>query len=291
MCNRDIKGYIIEGADQQGKTTVVNRFVKEGSLPSYKFGIPDSNFDFFEDYIKPFKDDYRVYDRSFVSEMVYSSVIPGRKCRVSRYEELVDYFRKEKFVFIFLERGNHEWIDREEEFDRSYSQKLKYEYRKVFEKIKCEKYFLDPENELDRSLIDNFVNNDFSERRLLQEIYRHDLWKMMVSCIFLNRTHRDVFDKIRCDFFYRYSSPYKLVNADESEVKDIISFLGFKNRRYENLKNFSEDFMNGVNIENCRGIGRYALDSYEIFFKGNIEVNPKDEKLKEYVLWRKSLEC
>ena len=291
MCNRNVKGYIIEGADQQGKTTVVNMFVKEGSLPSYKFGVPDSDFDFFEDYIEPFKNGHRVYDRSFVSEIVYSSVIPCRKCRVSRSEELVDYFRKEKFVFIFLERSNHIWIDREEEFDRSYSQRLKFEYRKVFERIKCEKYFLDPENEFDRSLIDNFVNNDFSERRLLQEIYRYDVWKMMMSCIFLNRTNRDVFDKIRCDFFYRYSSPDKFVNADESEVKDMISFLGFKNRRYENLKNFSEDFLDGVNIENCRGVGRYALDSYEIFFKGNIEVNPKDEKLKEYVLWRKSLEC
>lgn len=291
MCNRDIKGYIIEGADQQGKTTVVNWFVKEGSLPSYKFGVPDNNFDFFEDYIKPFKDGYKVYDRSFISEIVYSSIIPGRKSRVIRLEELVDYFKKEGFIFIFLERYNHKWIDREEEFDRSYSDKLKLQYREVFESLMCEKYYIDPENYIDRLLLDNFINNDFSKRRLLQEIYKYDLWKMMVSCIFLNRTHRDVFDKIRCDFFYRYSSPEKFVNADEYEVKDIISFLGFKNRRYENLKNFSEDFMNNVNIEKCRGIGKYALDSYEIFFKGNIEVDPDDEKLKEYILWRKNLEC
>lgn len=288
MCDRSINGYIIEGADQQGKTTIVKNICENSKRRSYKFGVPNKDFDFFKSYIDPFiNNNYTVYDRSFVSEVVYSRVIPNRKVRVERFKDLVDFFKNNNFVFLFVERSDHVWEDREEEFEEKFNNSLKKEFREVFNMMSCEKYFLDPSDEIDKRTIENITTSMFSKRRLLQEIYRFDVWKMVVSCMFLNRTHRDDFDKIRCDFFFKYKDPVSFLSSDESEIKEMISFLGFKNRRYNMIKNFSEDFLKGVELKDCRGVGQYVKDSFDIFCKCDYNISPKDKKLLEYLEWIK----
>lgn len=283
---RPINGFVVEGADQQGKTTVVDKFVKTGRT-SYKFGVPDEHFDFSEDYKTPFKNGFTVYDRSFVSEIVYSSVM-NRLVRVIDKTDLEKFFSTNRFVFLFLERKNYNWSDREEEYTKDLNSLFIDRYREEFTRLHCEKYFLDPEDEKDSKMIDCMVENNYSPRRLLQEIYRHDVWKMIVSCIMLNKTNRTQVDKIRCDFFFKYSSSESFLMGNKEEIKIYLSSLGFKNRRYDMIKNFSEDFLLNKDIKDCRNVDKYASDSYEIFCKGNYSVKPIDLKLKEFLLWKAS---
>ena len=285
---RPINGFVVEGADQQGKTTVVDRFVKNGRS-YYKFGVPDEHFDFLEDYKTPFKKGFTVYDRSFVSEIVYSSVV-GRPVRVKYKEDLESFFSTNRLVFLFLERKNYSWVDRKEEYTEDLNRLFIDRYREEFVRLRCEKYFLDPEDVKDSKMIDCMVENNYSPRRLLQEMYKHDVWKMIVSCIMLNKTNRSQVDNIRCDFFFKYSSPESFLLGDADYIKDMLSSLGFKNRRYDMIKSFSEDLLSDKLVQDCRGVGRYASDSYEIFHNDNYNIEPTDLKLKEFLSWKKDLQ-
>lgn len=155
MCDGDIGGFIFEGADQQGKTTVIETLFKDRKVA--KFGAPGPGFDFYEDYITPYViDGCTVYDRSFLSEIVYSRVL-GRKVRVRELEKLLSFFNDMDFVFIFLEIKNFVWQDREEMYDAELNVKFLAEYRKLFEEIKCEKYFLDPTDPKDMLILKNLA--------------------------------------------------------------------------------------------------------------------------------------
>lgn len=159
MYNNKINGFIIEGADQQGKTTLVDTFFKDHKATRFK--APEKDFDFYYGYTDPFiKDGCVIYDRSFISELVYSRVL-GREIRVTQLSDLIDFFNINNFIFIFLQRSNYKWNDREEMFGKELNEKFILEYRKVFSEIQCEKYFIDPCNVNDMDIINNLVNSRF----------------------------------------------------------------------------------------------------------------------------------
>ena len=84
-------------------------------------------------------------------------------------------------------------------------------------------------------------------RPLLQEIYQADGWKMLTCCMLLNLTNRKQVDTIR----------------DELLSKGYVK--GFKS------------------VDELFGVGQYAKDSWEIFQHGNMDVNPTDKVLLEYL--------
>lgn len=120
---------------------------------------------------------------------------------------------------------------------------------------------------------------------MIQEIYKHDPWKMLICCIFLNQTTRDQVDKIRIEFFERYPDAESVINSNYEEISNIIEPLGFKNRRTETLKKFSHDWLNIDWKEPIElyGIGKYGQDSWEIFQKNNYDVSTSDGALKSYL--------
>lgn len=283
MCDRTIGGFIVEGADQQGKTTVIETFFKDRKVA--KFGVPDKDFDFLYGYIIPYSNEWcTVYDRSFLSEIVYSRVL-GREVRVKHLDRLLEYFNKAGFVFIFLEMKDFVWQDREEVYDAELNVKFLAEYRRLFEEIECEKYFLDPKDSSTSRMLYDMSVGSYSKRRLLQEIYRHDPWKMVMSCTMLNRANRTVVDRVRGNFFFRYPNAEEFLKADAEQVKGMLNVLGFQNRRYDTMRKFSIDFIIGVDVEGCYGVGKYASDSYRIFHCWDFTVEPEDLKLKEYLSW------
>lgn len=125
---------------------------------------------------------------------------------------------------------------------------------------------------------------------LLQEIYREHPWRMLVCCIMLNCTSRKQVDQVRDEFFRRYPDSLEAESADPAEMAELIAPLGFKNRRTQTIKRFSSDWMNLAWSEPSElyGIGKYAQDSWEIFQKGNLEVEPTDGVLHKYLAWAKT---
>lgn len=121
-------------------------------------------------------------------------------------------------------------------------------------------------------------------RPLLQEIYQTDGWKMLVCCMLLNLTNRKQVDTVIDELFDKYPTPEDMMNAEHSDVVDIIQPLGLYNTRAERLIRMSEGYVNGFkSVDELYGIGQYAKDSWEIFQNNNMKVNPTDKVLQEYL--------
>jgi len=121
-------------------------------------------------------------------------------------------------------------------------------------------------------------------RPLLQEIYQPDGWKMLTCCMLLNLTNRKQVDTIRDELFKRYPTPKDMMNANQSELAELLKPLGLYNRRAKSLKRMSEGYVKGFNsVDELYGIGKYAMDSWEIFQNNNRNVNPTDKVLLAYL--------
>lgn len=101
----------------------------------------------------------------------------------------------------------------------------------------------------------------------------------------LNQTSRKTVKKVLPEFLYWFPTPKVLICAKEDFVKSIIQPLGMTNVRYTRLVKMSWDYLtwDGVDAKKLYGIGDYGSDSYEIFFKQNYTVKPKDKELKRYL--------
>ena len=122
------------------------------------------------------------------------------------------------------------------------------------------------------------------ERPLLQEIYQDDGWKMLVCCMLVNLTNRKQVDTVRNELFSKYPTPEDMMEAEHSDLVDIIKPLGLYNTRAERLVKMSEGYVNGFNdVTELYGIGEYAKDSWEIFQLRNRNVKPRDLVLQEYL--------
>jgi len=121
-------------------------------------------------------------------------------------------------------------------------------------------------------------------RPLLQEIYQPDGWKMLACCMLLNLTNRKQVDTIRDELFSKYPTPKDMMNANQSELAELLKPLGLYNRRAKSLKKMSEGYVKGFkSVDELYGIGQYAMDSWEIFQNNNRNVNPTDKVLLAYL--------
>jgi endonuclease III len=113
---------------------------------------------------------------------------------------------------------------------------------------------------------------------------------MLICCIFLNCTKRSQVDAIRDQFFSKYPNAHAAENAEASEIAELISSLGFKNRRTRSIQRFSTDWIDrkSDDVSQLYGIGKYANDSWQIFQLGNLQVEPTDGVLKKYLEWAKT---
>lgn len=124
---------------------------------------------------------------------------------------------------------------------------------------------------------------------LIQEELRNEPWKLLVCCMFLNLTN---IKQVRCvvdAFFTKWPTPEAAASANIQEMIEVIHSLGFYNRRAATIIKMSRAFIDGVDVKNLPGVGRYALDSYMIFVNGSLDVQPTDKKLIKYVQWASSI--
>lgn len=121
-------------------------------------------------------------------------------------------------------------------------------------------------------------------RPILQEVYQDDGWKMLTCCMLLNLTNRKQVDTVRDELFKRYPTPKHMMNANQSELADLLQPLGLYNRRAKSLIKMSKGYVKGFkSVDELFGVGQYAKDSWEIFQHGNMDVNPTDKVLLEYL--------
>ena len=110
-------------------------------------------------------------------------------------------------------------------------------------------------------------------------------WQHMVAVIMLNQTGRKAVKYVLPIFLDRWPTPGSFLWATTDEVKEVIWPLGMYNIRFQRLKRMTADFLtwDGNDATLLYGIGKYGSDSYEIFFKQNYTVEPKDKELKRYL--------
>jgi len=143
---------------------------------------------------------------------------------------------------------------------------------------------------------------------LLQEIllggHPHgatEQWQMLVGCILLNQTSRAQVDGVYPELFRYFPGPYSVEDLTDEELASlaiIIKPLGLQNVRALRLRQFSARWIDTIDIREhdietmpltdwelrqLPGIGDYAVDSYAIFVRGELDRQPQDKELKRYL--------
>jgi endonuclease III len=119
---------------------------------------------------------------------------------------------------------------------------------------------------------------------LIQEDYLDNQWKMMVCCILLNQTNNKQVRPILSSVFELIPNPLSAIGCDPEMLAAVIKTTGFQNVKASRIIKLSQKWVDGFDdaIE-LPGIGRYGRDSWEIFVKKNLSVEPTDKKLIIYL--------
>lgn len=126
---------------------------------------------------------------------------------------------------------------------------------------------------------------------LIQESIWKDEWLLLVVCVMLNRTSRKQVERVLPKFVHEWPNARVVVDADVSDLANVIRPLGFCNRRASTLKKLSEAYLSSwSHVSELPGVGDYAAASHEIFCCGNVPATPpKDHALSAYVEWYNGL--
>lgn len=146
---------------------------------------------------------------------------------------------------------------------------------------------------------------------LLEELFSHDPWRLLLSTICLNRTTRVQVDHVLWDFLQRWPTPDAVVEAPVQDLVTILRPLGICLRRSAGIQRFSADYRSlldgksqsdassdnksdpafGLTQAEVLGLshcGPYAYDAYRIFIQRDTSVVPGDLALRTYVEYKLS---
>lgn len=120
--------------------------------------------------------------------------------------------------------------------------------------------------------------------RLIQHDYLDNPWKMVVCCILLNQTTNQQVRKVLDPLFELIPDPQSCSEADPSKIAEIIRPTGFYNIKADRMKKMSKKWIDGFDHpKELPGVGKYALESWDIFVDGKTNFVPSDKKLKMYL--------
>jgi Predicted EndoIII-related endonuclease len=145
---------------------------------------------------------------------------------------------------------------------------------------------------------------------LLEELFVHDPWRLLLSTILLNRTCREQVDFVMFQLLEIYPSPQSMEHGDVMIISDIIRSLGIRHRRAKTLVQFSREYnamlstfklqeslgideiafhLSRNGILGLHGCGNYAADAYEIFILGKYDkVTSSDHALCYFTEYKRS---
>ena len=125
---------------------------------------------------------------------------------------------------------------------------------------------------------------------LVEECLYADPWRLLVGCIFLNKTTAKVAVPIMDAFFSRWGSPEAASAADETELCELLKPMGLQRKRAHMLIRFSREYLGPWSspARDLHGIGKYAEDAWRLFCCGDLDVQPTDKELLRYLSWYKA---
>ena len=126
------------------------------------------------------------------------------------------------------------------------------------------------------------------------------VWRILVVCQLLNRTHGRQVRPMIDEFFTRWPSPLMLTHANAAEVKGLIKPLGFSDQRQRSLREMSAQYLtmyqcdpqfwrsyeDGSWCQMLIGCGKYAELSLNVIVYGLLDQPTGDKWLEQYRLWR-----
>ena len=119
---------------------------------------------------------------------------------------------------------------------------------------------------------------------LIQEDYLDNPWRMMVCCILLNQTNNKQVRPILSSIFELIPDPMSTIGCDPERLAAVIKTTGFQNVKASRIIKLSQKWVDGFDDAiDLPGIGKYGRDSWEIFVKKNLSVEPTDKKLIIYL--------
>ncbi len=120
--------------------------------------------------------------------------------------------------------------------------------------------------------------------RLIQHDYLDNPWKMLICCILLNQTTNQQVRKILGPLFDLIPDPESCIEADPLKIAEIIKPTGFYNIKANRMQKLSQKWIEGFSHPTeLPGVGKYAMESWDIFVNNRTDFTPSDKKLKMYL--------
>lgn len=120
--------------------------------------------------------------------------------------------------------------------------------------------------------------------KLIQHDFLDNPWKMMAACCLVNQTRGKTARPYMDELFSSWPTCVDLAAASPDLVSNIVSPLGFGQRRANTLIKMAGDAASGKLIGLWYGVGKYAMDSWLIFGCGAM-LWPNDKELRVYMEW------
>ena len=118
---------------------------------------------------------------------------------------------------------------------------------------------------------------------ILQDVYRNDPWKVLCSCVLLNRCRGSVVKRAVAGLFGEWADPSSLAAANRLDVEKMVKSCGFQSRRADVLIHLSETMSDGRDPFETDGIGSYAMDSWNVFIGRDRTVVSSDKEIARYL--------
>lgn len=121
--------------------------------------------------------------------------------------------------------------------------------------------------------------------KLIQQDFLNRPWEMVVICILLNQTTNQQVRKIVEILFERIKNPEFCSLLDPDDIEPIIRSTGLSKIKSKRIVSMSQKWVSGfLHPSELPGVGKYAMESWEIFINGNLEIDPSDKKLKQFLI-------
>lgn len=110
---------------------------------------------------------------------------------------------------------------------------------------------------------------------------------MLVVCALLNLTSRRQVIPVIGELFERWPTPRALADAGP-ELEELIAPCGLAPSRARRLRSMSAAFpgltwLSPTTVQDLPGCGQYAADAFRVFVQGDLDGEPHDAVLIEYV--------
>ena len=128
------------------------------------------------------------------------------------------------------------------------------------------------------------------EPLLLQTWWHRDPWRVCVTSLLLVATRRSQVQRMLNDFYDYWPDPETMLDASHADIAYTVIPLGLANQRAARLQDFSRDYLEGIPVRDCHGVGPYVEAAYRLVHLKDEYCVTDDKVLIIYRSWLRSLD-